>query len=343
MKNPVTFCDSTIAVALKRAIPTPDIMEIARILSKYPVEFFDVPLSAVNDEFKTATKKYSLPVRCSIEADETDIFTKADGFSNLCIHFSKRVPTPSEVEKVLRPMRDKQIWICLDHAGEISDDTLLGIAKAAEPFHVSGIIYADTAGDFFKLSERLKGLSAKNAGVNEYSADNSLGLAAANSLGAIRAGIGRIGVSCAGIGGYAPFEEILMAEKHLWHFQIKEGRSLAPDFSRVFRLMHETLPETKALLGKRVFAHESGIHVDGILKKPQLYEIIQPSDVGLTRKLVIGKHSGTASLLHKLKEYSLSLRKEDAARLLVLVRDKAQMQKHSLTDEQVLKLYKQLF
>ncbi|MEM9468654.1 MAG: 2-isopropylmalate synthase [Pseudomonadota bacterium] len=139
---------------------------------------------------------------------------------------------------------------------------------------------------------------------------NDLGLAVANSLAGVQAGARQIECTINGIGeraGNAALEEIVMA--------IRTRQDKAPFHNNIDTTMltkaSKTLSTTvgfnvqpnKAIVGANAFAHESGIHQDGMLKNAQTYEIMTPESVGLTKsELVLGKHSGRHALKDKLKE-----------------------------------------
>lgn len=94
----------------------------------------------------------------------------------------------------------------------------------------------------------------------------------------------------------------------------------------------------KPVMGQDIFAVESGIHVDGIAKQPELYEPYAPETVGLERRVVVGKHSGRVSLRIKAKQLGAHLPKEAEEHMLELVQALAQKQQCSLTDRQFLDL-----
>ncbi|MBF0093093.1 MAG: 2-isopropylmalate synthase [Alphaproteobacteria bacterium] len=139
---------------------------------------------------------------------------------------------------------------------------------------------------------------------------NDLGLAVANSLAAVRAGARQIECTVNGLGeraGNAAMEEVVMA--------LRTRNDLMP-FTTGIRTEHITrtsrlvsavtgfvVQPNKAIVGANAFAHESGIHQDGMLKHQGTYEIMTPESVGLTQsKLVLGKHSGRHAFKEKLKE-----------------------------------------
>ena len=84
-----------------------------------------------------------------------------------------------------------------------------------------------------------------------------------------------------------------------------------------------------------MLAHESGIHADGAIKNPKTYEAFQPEEVGLERQIVIGKHSGSASLRMKFAEYGIDLSKEEAEELLPKIRSASVSLKRSLFDKEL--------
>jgi homocitrate synthase NifV len=92
-------------------------------------------------------------------------------------------------------------------------------------------------------------------------------------------------------------------------------------------------------VGTNVFAHESGIHADGVIKNPLNYEAFAPEDVGLERQIVVGKHSGTRTIYRKFQEFGLELSQEDCAGVLALVRQTAVELKRALFDKELMYIY----
>ena len=88
-----------------------------------------------------------------------------------------------------------------------------------------------------------------------------------------------------------------------------------------------------------MFRHESGIHADGALKDPKNYEAFDPSEVGLERQIVIGKHSGKAAIINKFREYEIELSNEDAESMLELVRQTSVRIKRNLFDKELVQIY----
>jgi len=150
---------------------------------------------------------------------------------------------------------------------------------------------------------------------------NDLGLAVANSLAAVRAGVRQVECTINGIGeraGNASLEEIAaaLAVRHA-SFGVTTNLHLDKIFA-TSRLLSEVtgipVPPNKAVVGSNAFAHEAGIHQDGILKNPLTYEILSPQAVGVpSRQLVVGKHSGRNALRANLKEFGYEPTDEELA------------------------------
>ncbi|MGD9537156.1 MAG: 2-isopropylmalate synthase [Alphaproteobacteria bacterium] len=139
---------------------------------------------------------------------------------------------------------------------------------------------------------------------------NDLGLAVANSLAAIQKGAGQVECTINGLGeraGNAALEEIVMAIRTRQDLLPFQTGIKTEHITRASRLVSTItgfpVQPNKAIVGANAFAHESGIHQDGVLKHAQTYEIMTPESVGLgNSKLVMGKHSGRHAFREKLKE-----------------------------------------
>lgn len=144
---------------------------------------------------------------------------------------------------------------------------------------------------------------------------NDLGLAVANSLAGVKAGARQIECTINGIGeraGNAALEEIVMALKvrnDCMPYDTKIDTTMITKMSRTLSTtIGFNVQPNKAIVGANAFAHESGIHQDGVLKHAETYEIMTPESVGLTKSnLVLGKHSGRHALKEKLKELGYEL------------------------------------
>ncbi len=151
---------------------------------------------------------------------------------------------------------------------------------------------------------------------------NDLGLAVANSLEAVRNGARGIECTINGLGeraGNCALEEVVMAlrtRNDLFHIQTGIATR---EIHRVSRLVsHLTgmmVQRNKAIVGANAFAHEAGIHQDGVLKERSTYEIMRPQDIGMeSGELVLGKHSGRHAFLHHLDRMGIRLSEAELGR-----------------------------
>ena len=138
---------------------------------------------------------------------------------------------------------------------------------------------------------------------------NDLGLAVANSLAAVEHGAGQIECTINGIGeraGNCSLEEVVMAMRtrnDVYHCDTGVNtQRLVPTSRLVSSITGLQVQRNKAIVGRNAFAHEAGIHQDGMLKERTTYEIMLPEDVGFSKTdLVLGKHSGRAALADRAK------------------------------------------
>jgi 2-isopropylmalate synthase len=170
---------------------------------------------------------------------------------------------------------------------------------------------------------------------------NDLGLATANTLAAISAGARQAEVTINGIGeraGNTSLEEVVMTLNTRPNYLPMTTRICTEYIYPTSRLvsMITGLPvqPNKAVVGANAFAHESGIHQDGILKNPMTYEIMRPESIGLnTNKMVLGKHSGRHALRSHLKDMGYDLSDEELARFFVRFKELADKKKHVMDED----------
>lgn len=148
---------------------------------------------------------------------------------------------------------------------------------------------------------------------------NDMGLAVANSLAAIKAGAGQIECTVNGIGeraGNTAVEEIVMALKTKKGYYRSDTRIKTKEIVATSRLVSSLtglrVQRNKAIVGENAFAHQSGVHQDGVIKERTTYEVMNPDDVGLLNtKLVLGKLSGRHAFKERIKELGYVLTKEE--------------------------------
>lgn len=237
------------------------------------------------------------------------------------------------------------VSVGFEDASRADDGFVAELANDLHDLGVQRIRWADTTGtaDPFRLRSRLAALVKAVPVEWEIHAHDDFGLATANSLAAVLAGFTWVSTTVTGLGeraGNAPLEEVCMALRHL--MGVDSGldtttfRSLA---CLVATAAHRPLPSGKAIVGRSAFTHESGLHVHGVLASASTYEPFDPSEVGSSRRIVIGKHAGRASLRHVLRRRWDRPDEETLARLVDSLRDRATELKRPLRTREVLELY----
>jgi len=219
-----------------------------------------------------------------------------------------------------RKHTDDVEWSAED-ATRTEHDFLCRCIEAAIDAGATTINIPDTVGyavpeEYFALIDMLR-TRVPNADKARFSTHchNDLGLAVANSLAGVKAGARQIECTINGIGeraGNAALEEIVMAIKTrndaLPYWTGIEATMLTRASKLVSAATSFPVQYNKAIVGRNAFAHESGIHQDGMLKNAQTYEIMRPESVGVKQtSLVMGKHSGRHAFVHKLEELGYQL------------------------------------
>jgi len=177
----------------------------------------------------------------------------------------------------------------------------------------------------------------------EMHTHNDFGMASANAIAGVEAGAFSVNTTVIGLGeraGNASFEQILMSFIH----QFDENRSFDSKTIKdlvklVAKSAHITVPSNAPIIGNRIFAHESGIHVDGVLKNNIAYEPFNPKEVGAKRSFPIGKHSGSSSILFHLNRLGVETTKELVQNLIPKIRDIVTSRKRVLRGYELKELF----
>jgi len=225
---------------------------------------------------------------------------------------------------------------------------LLEAARCAETWGAGRFRFCDTVGilDPFSTYEKVRKLAGVISIPIEMHTHDDLGMATANAIAGIRAGARSVNVTVNGLGeraGNAALEEVVVALMHIDGLDLGlDFRQLKPLSKLVQEACGDSLPRWKAIVGDNAFAHESGLHADGILKNPQTYEAFDPKSLGENHRLVLGKHSGRRGLSEILQRHGVDLNPAEAQFLLASVRRRSGELKRNLTPEEVLQLYLEL-
>jgi homocitrate synthase NifV len=222
---------------------------------------------------------------------------------------------------------------------------LIEYAQAAQAEGADRLRFCDTIGlmEPFRTYEVVKRVREATGIEIEMHTHNDFGMAVANAIAGIHAGATWVNTTVGGLGeraGNAALEEVVMALKYVegWEqdFDTKRFREIA---EYVATAAGRTIPVWKSVIGTNMFAHESGIHADGVIKNPKTYEAFSPDEVGLERQIVVGKHSGSRSIELKFHEWGIDIPKDVASALLPRVRTMAIKVKRPLFDKELRQVY----
>jgi homocitrate synthase NifV len=300
---------------------------------------------------------WNRPVIKDIEASiDCGVDAVAISISTSDIHIKHKLNTTRE--RVLEQMTQAtlfakkegmEISVNAEDASRSDKDFLIEFARAAKEAGADRLRYCDTVGimEPFTIFERIKEIRQAVDIDIEMHTHNDFGMATANALAGVRAGAKYIGVTVLGLGeraGNAALEEVVMALKHLHNIDLNFKTEMFLELAEyVSRASGRELPKWKAIVGKNMFAHESGIHADGVQKDPKTYEAFQPEEVGLLRQIVIGKHSGTSALKSKFAEFGIVLTEHQASEMLPKVRSYTVSIKRPLFDKELMYIYEDFF
>jgi len=254
--------------------------------------------------------------------------------------------------KRARKYTDDVEFSCED-AGRSEIDFLCRIIEAAITAGATTINIPDTVGYAIpdEFGNTIKTLLARipnsDKAIFSVHCHNDLGLAVANSLSAVQNGARQVECTINGLGeraGNASLEEVVMAARtrsDLFDFDVNiDATQIVPCSRLVSTITGFPVQPNKAIVGANAFAHESGIHQDGILKHRETYEIMRAQDVGWhTNSLVLGKHSGRSAFRARIEELGISLESETALNEAFSAFKTLADKKHEIFDEDLQALF----
>lgn len=235
------------------------------------------------------------------------------------------------IERIVAKAVDAGIEVCVgaEDASRAEEDFLLQVAETAQAAGARRFRFADTLGLLtpFTAFERIAKLRAAVDMEIEMHAHDDLGMATANTVAAVLAGATHINTTVNGLGeraGNAPLEEAVMALRVVYNIDTGIDCHSFPAISQlVARASGRPVPANKCIVGADVFTHESGIHVDGLLKNALNYQTFDPAVVGREHRIVLGKHSGSKAVRDVYAHLGIFLNARETQAVLARIRDHA--------------------
>ncbi|WP_027584504.1 homocitrate synthase [Bradyrhizobium sp. Ai1a-2] len=278
-------------------------------------------------------------VNVSIPASDVQIAAKLGGDRQLALE---------QLKRVVGYARERGLEVAVGGEDSSRADvdfliTLIATAKAAgaRRFRIADTLSVLDPDSASALIARLRATTDLEL---EFHGHDDLGLATANTLAAIKGGASHASVTVIGLGeraGNAPLEEVAVALKQLYG---RETGIVLPELEKVAAVVAaaatRAIPLNKAIVGEHVFTHESGIHVDGLLKDKRTYQSLDPQLLGRSNRIVVGKHSGLSAITSLLKELELVVSAEEAKRILSRVRQHAVEHKGPVPQETVVAIWR---
>jgi homocitrate synthase NifV len=241
-----------------------------------------------------------------------------------------------------------EVSVGAEDASRADPAFLLQVAEQAQRSGARRLRYADTLGvlDPFTTREVMASLRRHVDLELEMHAHNDLGLATANTLAAVLAGATHVNTTVNGLGeraGNAPLEEVVMALRHVGGRETGIDTRRLPAVSRlVVTASGRPVAANKSVVGEGVFTHESGIHVDGLLKNPLNYQGFDPAEVGRAHRLVLGKHSGAHGVSAAYRALGIELSTAQVQLILARIRRHAVNEKRAPNTDELKRFHEEI-
>ncbi|WP_455241010.1 homocitrate synthase family protein [Methanothermobacter tenebrarum] len=337
---------------------TKEKLAIARKLDELGIHQIEAGFPVVSEEERKSVKKIAneglnAEILALSRTKKEDIETALDCDVDGIITFM--ATSDLHLKHKLKLTREQALNVCMnsieyakDHgifvAFSAEDATrtdlefLKKIYKKAEDYGADRVHIADTVGAITPqgmefLVKELKNFLKTGIALHCH---NDFGLAVANSIAGLLAGADAISTTVNGIGeraGNTALEELIMALLLLYNIDLGFNIKVLCELSKlVEKCTHMNVPENKPIVGKNVFRHESGIHVDAVLEEPLTYEPFLPELIGHKRKIVLGKHSGCRAVKAKLEEYGIEVTRDELCKIVEEVK-KAREKGRFINDE----------
>lgn len=341
----ITIYDTT----LRDGEQTPDVclnkqekLEIAKKLDELKIHQIEAGFPIVSNHEKNSVKaianeNLNADIISLARTKKEDIDTALDCDVDGVITFM--ATSDLHLEHKLKLSREQALNVCMNSIEYAKDhglfvafsaedatrtdlDFLKRIYKKAEEFGADRVHIADTVGAIspqgmdFLIKELKKTINTQIA----MHCHDDFGMALSNSIAGLLAGGSAVSTTVNGIGeraGNASLEELIMNLKIIYgvdlRFKIKHIQELSNLVEKYTKIK---IPSNKSIVGRNIFRHESGIHVDAVIEEPLTYEPFLPEMTGQNRQLVLGKHSGCRAVKAKLDECGLEVTKDELCKIV---------------------------
>lgn len=345
--NKITWLDQTLSIAVSRQFAAEKLADFAGVLAALGLQQAVIRLADWQGHQQGLVKvlnQFRLYGLLDLTGCEL-LLAKQAGITHvvLACNVANREEFGAGLKAVMLEagLRGLAVSLLLAGLDSLADDELADLIIIIKQYPIAAVIYQDKDGKAnpFTLFDQITLLKNGLGCPIGVSASNAYGLATANTLAALKAGATQVASAVGGLGGCAPWEETLMVVRQFLGINTILPPQLAIGCQQVLSILGLAVPADKAIFGPAIFAHESGLHVDGVTKAPEIYEPFAPELVGLSRQLIIGKHSGTAALKTKFAAWGICLEEEESKQLLSCVRALAVRKKTAICDDELRRLY----
>ena len=251
-----------------------------------------------------------------------------------------------QLEEVILQAKKENLFVCIggEDSSRANNSFLKEIMTLGKELGANRFRYCDTVGILtpHRTYENIKDLCSSNLLDIEMHTHNDFGMATANAIAGYEAGAYSSNTTVIGIGeraGNASFEQVLMSLRLLGKEININSRALKSLIKTVSSASHRRIDTNLPIVGKNIFSHESGIHVNGMMKSKNAYEPFNPEELGLKRSFPIGKHSGSSTLIYHLKSIGIEPNIQIVQKLLPKIREIVTNRKKVLSTNELKELY----
>ena len=341
-------------------------VHIAKMLDKIGVHQIEAGIPTMGGDEKEAIKKIvSLGLRCSIlgwnRAVKSDVDASLEcgvdavaiSISSSDIHIENKLMKNREwvlesMSSTVNYAKKYNLYVSVnaEDASRSDMEFLLQFARTAKEAGADRLRYCDTLGilDPFETFMRVKTIIDIVKIDIEMHTHNDFGMAIANAIAGIKAGAAYVNTTVNGLGeraGNASFEELAMALKYVEEIDMGFNTKLFRELSEyVANASARFIPTWKPIVGANLFVYESENRAHAVTIDPSTYELFKPEDVGLERKIIVGKYSGVSTLKLKLDSLGYKVKNEEAKEISEITRNKSVALKRSLYDSEIIDVYK---